>query len=80
MNKEIKVVIVALIITTIFMIIALRPGLFSMLGYSLDLLIFGDNTSDSIRYEKLVIFSFDALFGSIVFFISYKVAKNLFSK
>jgi hypothetical protein len=77
MDKKIISLIIALVISIVFMFFAIRPGIFNMIGYTISLLIFGDGSSNIIKYEKVIIYSFDALCGLIVFWIIYKVANSI---
>ena len=70
MNSKAKSYIVASIITAIFMIVAIQPGIINMIGYTICISIFGENSGETIQYEKTFIYSFDILLGLIVFIIA----------
>ena len=68
---------ISLVITIIFFLIIIRPGgLFSLIGYTISLLIFPQNSKESIRYENLIIYTFDVLCALGVFFLIYKLLIN----
>ena len=72
MKRRKSSIVIALIVTAIFLLFAIRPGIFNMIGYAIDLSIFGENSPESIKYEKLVIYSFDILCGLILFFLCFQ--------
>ena len=79
MNSKIKSCIFSSIITAIFIVVIARPGMVHMLGYAIFLVIFGEGSNESIRFEKIFLYSFDAMLGLIVFTISFKILKKIFS-
>lgn len=77
MDKRTINIIIASVITIIFLLFALRPGIFNMIGYTISLLIFPENSDENLKYGKFVIYLFDILCGIILFWIVFKVANKV---
>lgn len=75
MEKKTISVITATTIVIIFLFFAMKPGIFNMIGYTISLLIFPENTSENLKYGKVIIYLFDIICGVILFWIVYKVMK-----
>ena len=73
MGKTLKCIIVALVISIIFLLFAVQPGIFSMIGYAISLLIFPENSPEHLKYGNLILYLFDIFCGVIVFWIVYKM-------
>ena len=68
-------ILIALIIAIIFLFFAIRPGIFNMLGYSISIIIFPENSLENLKYGNLIIYGFDVLCALLLFWIVYKLAK-----
>lgn len=68
---------VAFLTTVVFTFCAIKPGDFNMIGYAFCEMIFSHNSPESQRYENAVVYSFDVLCGSGVFWIVYVVAVGI---
>jgi len=77
MKNNTKSFIAASIVTTIFILAGIGPGIINMLGYTILLAIFGDNSYETVKYEKLIIYSFDILCILIVFWLTYKIVNKI---
>ena len=73
MEKKTISIIVALVIAIVFLIFAMRPGIFNMIGYTISILIFPENSEANLKYGKLIIRLFDILCGGVLFWIVYKI-------
>jgi len=60
------------------MLIAIRPGIFNMIGYSITLLIFPENSQENLKYGKIIIYLFDTICGLILFGIVFKLSNRIF--
>ena len=78
MRKRNKSVIAASLITVIFMFLAIRPGILNMIGYTISLLIFPENSEENIKYGKTIVYIFDILCGVLVFWGVYKISNRIF--
>ena len=67
---------IALIVAIIFLFFAVKPGAFNMIGYSISLLIFPENSPNSLKYSDVVIYSFDVLCALLLFWLVYKLVKK----
>lgn len=76
MDKKIISIIIASVITIVFLFIAMRPGIFNIIGYSISLLIFPGNSDENLKYGKLFIYLFDIFCGVILFWIVYNIASK----
>lgn len=77
MKRKSVSVAIALLLAVVFTIYAIQPGIFNMIGYSISILIFPENSPENLKYGKAIIYSFDILCGVLVFFIAYGVLKRL---
>jgi hypothetical protein len=75
-NKTISI-ITASVITIVFLFFVMRPGIFNMIGYSISILIFPENSEENLKYGKIIIRLFDILCGGILFWIIYKIMKGI---
>ncbi len=75
-NKTISL-ITASAITIVFMFFAIKPGIFNMIGYTISLLIFPENSSENVKYGKIIIYLFDILCGLILFWLVHKVMSRI---
>ncbi|MFT3908300.1 MAG: hypothetical protein QM737_02655 [Ferruginibacter sp.] len=73
MEKKKVSIITASIITIVFLFFAMRPGIFNMIGYTISILIFPENSQENLKYGKLIIRLFNILCGGILFWIAYKI-------
>ncbi|MFT3908303.1 MAG: hypothetical protein QM737_02670 [Ferruginibacter sp.] len=73
MEKKKVSIITASIITIVFLFFAMRPGIFNMIGYTISILIFPENSQENLKYGKLIIRLFNILCGGIIFWIVYKI-------
>ena len=77
MEKKTISIITASVLTIAFLLFAMRPGIFNMVGYTISVLIFPENSEENLKYGKLIILLFDILCGGILFWIVYKVMNRI---
>lgn len=77
MDKKNLSIIIASVITIIFLFFAMRPGIFNMIGYAISILIFPENSNENLKYGKFVIFLFNIFCGVVLFYIVYKITKRV---
>jgi phage shock protein PspC (stress-responsive transcriptional regulator) len=77
MNKKQVTTLIAFLVAIIFVVFAIQPGVFNMIGYSISILIFPENSTESIKYSKSIIYAFDILCGVLVYFIAYGIIKRI---
>ena len=77
MKQKTISILIALIIAIVFLFFAIRPGIFNMLGYSISILIFPENSSENLKYGNLITYGFDIVCALVLFLIVYKVAKRV---
>lgn len=75
-NRTISI-ITALVISIVFLFFAVKPGIFNMIGYTISLMIFPENSSENLKYGKIIIYLFDILCALILFWIIYKVMSRI---
>ena len=75
-NKTISLV-TASAITIVFMFFAIKPGILNMIGYTISLLIFSENSPENLKYGKVIIYLFDILCGLFLFWIVYKLMSKI---
>ena len=75
MKKKTISIITAAVITVVFLFFVMRPGIFNMIGYTISILIFPENSEENLKYGKIIIRLFDILCGGILFWIVYRVMK-----
>lgn len=77
MNKKMIRIIVTLVISIIFLFFALRPGIFSMIGYVISILVFPENSPEHLKYGNLILYLVDIFCGVILFRIVYKMMNKI---
>jgi hypothetical protein len=75
-NKSVSIII-ASAIAIFFLFFAIKPGIFNMIGYTISILIFPENSSENLKYGKVIIYLFDILCGLILFWILYKLMNRI---
>lgn len=79
MNRKILRFLISTISALIFFFVAFRPGIFSMIGYTISLAIFPQNSVESVKYNDTIIVLIDVLLTLLVFFIVFKMTKLIFT-
>jgi hypothetical protein len=77
MKRKVIPIGIALVITIVFLAFAIRPGIFNMIGYTISLLILPENSPESLKYGKIIIYSFDVFCGVLLFWIVYKILSRI---
>lgn len=76
MPQKTIVITLAAAITLGVMFFATEPGMLNFIGYTICILLFKENSSQSIKYETTVIYGFAILVGLILFGILYKIIRG----
>jgi hypothetical protein len=79
MGKQKKTIsiLTASVITIAFLFFAITPGIFSMIGYTISIMIFPENSDENLKYGKLILCIFDILCGGLLFWIVYNIMKRI---
>ncbi len=80
MNKKHKSNLISFLVAIFFFLFAIQPGIFNMIGYSISILIFPENSNENINYSKIIIYTFDILCALMVYFITYAIIKRIQKK
>lgn len=77
MNKKQVTNLISFLVAIFFFVFAIQPGVFNMIGYSISMLIFSENSTENIKYSKIIIYTFEILCGVMVYFITYVIVKRI---
>jgi hypothetical protein len=79
MNKKTVANLISFFVAVLFYLFAIQPGVFNMVGYSISILIFSENSTENIKYSHIVVYAFEILCAVLVFY-SVKVIVNRIQK
>jgi len=79
MNKKHISNLISFFVAVLFFLFAIQPGVFNMVGYSISILIFSENSTENIKYGHIVVYAFEILCAVLVFY-SVKVIVNRIQK
>ena len=79
MNKKHVANLISFFVAAFFFLFAIQPGVFTMVGYSISILIFSENSTENIKYGHIVVYAFEILCAVLVFY-SVKVIVNRIQK
>ena len=79
MNKKHVSNLISFFVAALFFLFAIQPGVFNMIGYSISILIFSENSTENIKYGHIVVYAFEILCAVLVFY-SVKFIVNRIQK
>ena len=68
MNKKHISNLISFFVSVLFFLFAIQPGVFNMVGYSISILIFSENSTENIKYSHMVVYAFEILCAVLVFY------------
>ena len=77
MTKKTISMLTASLITVVVMIFAIGTGILNMIGYTISLYIYPENSGENLKFGKLIIYLFDIICGLLIFFIVRRLADRV---